>query len=103
MLTQDLDQVRYQERQEKEAQDWEARCHSCGMCCGVKDKDPCEELVLQKSGKYSCKVYSNRFGLHKTKSGRVFSCVPLRDILHQSWPGDEQCSYKNDMKKVLHS
>jgi len=96
----DQEQIRYQERQEKEALDWEARCRCCGMCCGIKDGDPCQELVLQDNGKYWCKAYDNRFGIHQTRFGRSFPCVPIRDILHETWPGDERCAYKNALKKT---
>ncbi len=96
----DQDVLDYQHLQEGQAKEWEARCRSCGMCCGVKDGDPCEDLVAQKDGKYFCRVYKTRFGLHKTKSGREFPCVPIRDILHETWPGDGMCAYKGIWKKL---
>lgn len=98
MLISNQEKLRYQKLQDGQAQDWEARCCSCGMCCGVKDGDPCEELVLQDSGQYRCKVYYHRFGIHKTKSGRSFPCVPIRHILHEPWPGGERCRYKQMLK-----
>lgn len=78
---------------EKEAQ-WESLCTRCGACCGVVEGDPCEHLIQEDDGKYSCSIYENRFGLHKTVSGRPFQCVPIRQILHKKWPGDECCGYK---------
>ncbi|OGX27821.1 MAG: hypothetical protein A2787_05180 [Omnitrophica WOR_2 bacterium RIFCSPHIGHO2_01_FULL_48_9] len=88
------DTERYAEYQAAQARAWEARCTRCGACCGIAEGDPCEHLAVSPEGKYACRIYENRFGLHKTLSGRVFRCVPIRDILHQSWPGDECCGYK---------
>ncbi len=93
-----MDELRYQSLQEKQSLDWEHACASCGACCGLAENDPCEELVCLPSGKYVCRIYENRFGLHKTINGRVFKCVPLRKIIHGFWPGDEQCSYKRILK-----
>ena len=73
---------------------WEAKCLRCGACCGIVEGDPCEHLVSTNDGKYACRIYENRFGLHKTISGKEFMCVPIRKILHESWPGDECCGYK---------
>lgn len=88
------EQLRYQELQETQEHAWEAQCRLCGMCCGVKDGDPCQELVQREDGKYLCRVYQTRFGIHTTKSGREFPCVPIRDILHKDWPGRESCGYR---------
>ena len=79
------------ERQQKE---WEDRCRSCGSCCGITGGDPCEHLVEISKGTYACAVYETRFGIRKTKSGRAFKCVPIREILHISWNGDQNCGYK---------
>jgi hypothetical protein len=89
------DEARYRLLQEKQAVDWEARCTRCGACCGVFERDPCENLEKSSDGKYSCRIYTTRFGLRKSISGRIFECVPLRQILHTSWPGKHQCGYKN--------
>jgi len=91
------DQIRYQKLQENKERDWEAYCRKCGMCCGVKEGDPCEHLREKEKGIYICDIYDNRFGLHKTKSGKEFRCVPLREILHKTWPGSEQCVYKKTL------
>ncbi|HOD12798.1 MAG TPA: hypothetical protein PLO93_03220 [Candidatus Omnitrophota bacterium] len=88
------DRLRYQDFQEAQAEAWEGRCRSCGMCCGIKDGDPCEELMRQEDGAFLCRVYASRLGLHKTKSGREFLCVPIRDILYKDWPGKETCAYQ---------
>ena len=94
------DDALYQDLQNKQIQEWEDICISCGMCCGVKDGDPCEYL-MQENGRYRCKVYHNRFGLHRTKEGREFRCVPIREILHKNWPGDHLCTYKNSFQEEL--
>lgn len=88
------DQERYQKLQAEKERDWEAYCQFCGMCCSIKDEDPCEHLSEKEKGIYICNIYDNRFGLHKTKAGRVFRCVPLREILNKNWPGDDRCAYK---------
>ena len=78
---------------ESKEREWESRCLSCGSCCGALE-DPCEHLARLSEGKYSCRIYENRFGVHKTIKGNLFKCVPLREILHSRWPGDECCGYK---------
>jgi len=88
------DELQYQQLQEKQFRDWEAKCTFCGACCGIVEGDPCEHLRQTGVGKYFCSIYDNRFGLHKTRSGKPFRCVPIRDILHQSWLGDQCCGYK---------
>ena len=89
----DSDKRRYEEIQEKKLDVWEKTCIQCGACCGVWDEDCCEHLILEK-GQYTCRIYAQRFGLHKTKKGMPFKCVPIREILHNSWPGDQHCAYK---------
>ncbi len=88
------DQERYELLARKQQQEWEALCTCCGACCGIVEGDPCEYLLKSDMGKYTCAIYENRFGLHKTTSGKEFKCVPIRDILHQSWMGDQYCGYK---------
>jgi hypothetical protein len=88
------DDARYQLIQSAKHKEWEAKCTRCGACCGIIEGDPCEHLVESWGGKYTCSIYENRFGLHQTKSGKPFCCVPIRDILHQPWPGDHCCGYK---------
>jgi len=84
----------YQQWQEDQYKRWEARCGRCGACCGAFDGDPCEHLQGDKPGQYHCGIYAGRFGTHKTVSGKDINCVPIRDILHTSWPGDSCCGYK---------
>ncbi len=93
-MIENLDEGRYDLLQSEQEKDWESRCFHCGACCGTKDGDPCEHLHMSKEGTSRCDIYKNRFGLHKTKSGREFRCVPIRDILHKNWPGDHRCAYK---------
>ena len=65
--------------------------------CGAYDGDPCEHLRRAEGVKthgYYCSIYDHRFGLHNTVSGNKIRCVPIRQILHASWPGDECCGYK---------
>ncbi len=93
------DEARYQALTQKQSIAWEARCTRCGACCGSTTDDPCENLTKDSEGKHGCRIYENRFGLRQTISGKNFQCVPLRWIVHQSWPGDEHCGYKK--KDVL--
>ena len=90
------DRRRYEVLQAKQYHAWEARCGRCGACCGAYDGDPCEHLVKDSVGKYSCNIYDQRFGERRTRSGKTFHCVPIRDILYQHWPGDQCCGYKSD-------
>ena len=94
-MSADLDQW---QRMKEEA--WEGLCGRCGACCGSFDGDPCEFLRIDDAKKYYCEIYRNRFGKHKTCSGAVINCVPIRNILHSSWPGDSCCGYKKDLKRL---
>jgi len=91
---------RYFNWQELQQSLWESMCGRCGACCGIIEGDPCEHLKKQSEGRYFCEIYENRFGMHKTITGRSINCVPLRDILHQSWPGDQCCGYKKKTKLI---
>ncbi len=91
---------RYRSWQEDHWREWEETCLSCGMCCGIKEGDPCEQLVFKDNGTYMCRVYANRLGPQRTIQGRKFHCVPIRDILHQSWTGDDMCAYKKKFLKA---
>ena len=90
---------KYEKWQLTQQDRWESLCGRCGACCGTKDGDPCEHLGRSEDNKYFCRIYENRFGLHKTVSGKPFKCVPIRQILHTSWPGDECCGYKMEDRK----
>jgi hypothetical protein len=82
----------------EKAQD--AACLRCGACCGAMD-DPCEHLYREETGTYACHVYETRLGEHRTLSGKTFRCVPIREKKGQSWPGDEQCGYKQRNARCL--
>ena len=88
------EQDRYDQYLLNQEQAWNARCTRCGSCCGA-DEDPCENLQLLSPGLYACQVYERRFGAWRTRSGKSFVCVPIRDKIAQgqSWPGDENCGY----------
>lgn len=88
------DEARFHELQKKQEKAWDAACNRCGACCGVTEGDPCENLGKDSEDKYFCRIYEHRFGLRRTVGGREFQCVPLRWIMHQTWPGDHLCSYK---------
>ena len=90
----DFDQERYEQKMKEEQERWEAKCGRCGACCGAFDGDPCEHLRKDESHKYYCSIYENRFGVHKTISGKEINCVPIRNILHSHWHGDHCCGYK---------
>ena len=88
------DTAQYGQWQNQQLMEWESLCKCCGACCGMVDGDPCEHLAELVDRKYTCQIYESRFGLHKIRSGRPFKCVPIRDILHESWLGNHACAYK---------
>jgi len=92
----DIEKDQFDAWQQKQLEAWESLCGRCGACCGLAEGDPCEHLVQDSLGKYQCNVYANRFGIRRSISGREFKCVPIRDILHLSWIGDQCCGYKKD-------
>ena len=84
-------------QQEKFRQE-EVLCKRCGACCGAFDGDSCSHLVSVGENKYICDIYEKRFGLRRTKKGKFFLCVPIRNILHRSWTGSWNCTYKQLLK-----
>ncbi len=82
----------YNRKLEEQFREHESLCKCCGMCCGLADGDPCDQLEEIGVGKYRCKIYDHRFGLQRTVSGKVFHCVPIRDNLkfESTYPG---CAY----------
>lgn len=83
----------YQIQKEKE---FEAACRRCGNCCGAQD-DPCMHLVKHLEGDYFCDIYDSRGGVQKTRLGKFFECVSIRDILHKDWLGNWNCAYKKQV------
>lgn len=90
----------YQKKWIEQERAWEAICTNCGACCGALGDDPCEN-VYSDGTRFLCRVYEHRFGLRKTLGGTEFSCVPLRYIIHQDWPGDHNCAYKKNIKRSV--
>jgi hypothetical protein len=93
----DRQQEAYQDRLADKEREWENQCLRCGACCGAY-KDPCRDLKKGSDGKYSCGVYSRRYGAHETVGGKKFRCMPIRDIIHMSWDHDQFCAYKKAIK-----
>ncbi|MBU1044641.1 MAG: hypothetical protein KJ915_09640 [Candidatus Omnitrophica bacterium] len=85
--------MEYQIYQLEKEKKFEATCLRCGNCCGAQD-DPCMHLVIQPHGEYFCDIYDSRGGVQKTRSGKFFECVSIRDILHEDWSGNWNCAYK---------
>ena len=83
----------------KKEQEWEALCKHCGACCGAFE-DPCEHLIKTPSGDYICDIYDKRYGLHSSRGGIKFRCVPVRTILNRHWKNDHLCVYKARLKPV---
>lgn len=96
------DDKQYNDSQDKKFHEWEGLCRRCGACCGSIEGDPCSHLMVGDDQYYGCAIYSDRFGLRHTVSGREFYCVPIRNVLHQSWPGDIGCAYKKVASIFLH-
>ncbi|MFH0754983.1 MAG: hypothetical protein V2A70_10505 [Candidatus Omnitrophota bacterium] len=86
--------ISYQQWLSSKENDRESLCCHCGACCGVFE-DPCAQLVMTPEGKSRCRVYLTRFGPQKTIGGQVFTCIPIRQKMGTSWPGDERCGYKS--------
>ncbi len=74
--------------------EFEKLCNRCGACCGSYDGDPCTHLRKDKNGKYYCNIYPDRLGKRKTVSGEEFECVPISEIIEESWAQDYRCTYK---------
>lgn len=88
----DSDNQKYERYQRQSIIDWERVCLNCGACCGAFEKDPCQHLNKGKEN-YYCDIYENRFGEQRTITGKKFTCVPIRDILHKDWSGKKACGY----------
>ena len=78
------DATRYDSYQKENYTRYESLCVRCGACCGSRNEDPCKNLIFdQKNNTYFCKDYQNRHGVHKTVSGKPFTCVPINEILRK--------------------
>ena len=86
-----MDYEAYQQIQE---QRFEAQCRRCGACCGSQD-DPCAHLEPDGS-RYRCAIYETRRGERRTRRGKTFRCVSLRDMIDRDWPGAWACAYHRD-------
>ena len=78
--------------------DFERICKRCGACCGAFDGDPCRHLRKNGDGTFLCEIYKDRFGNHTTVHGTKMDCVPILEILEDSWTGDFFCAYKEFMR-----
>ena len=76
-----MDDIAYRERQRAAFAAHEAKCRSCGTCCGANGDDPCSQLRSRSDGSYYCATYPTRFGVQRTVSGREFTCVMIRDVI----------------------
>jgi len=88
-----MNNTAYQKYLENKHFEYDNLCKHCGACCGANDGDPCENLLKNEKGLYYCKVYANRLGLQKTVSGKIFTCVPIKEIIKfgAEYPG---CTYR---------
>lgn len=87
----DMDEIAYADKQRRDSEEYEAICKQCGKCCGL-ETDPCVNLKMGSSGKYYCAVYESRLGKQVTVSGRVFTCVLIREVVKFGLPS-EGCGY----------
>lgn len=76
-----MDGLKYTAYQDEKLKSFEDVCKRCGKCCGGRDDDPCLNLSRDASGVYYCKDYALRLGPQRTASGRVFNCVPIREMI----------------------
>jgi uncharacterized cysteine cluster protein YcgN (CxxCxxCC family) len=90
---------RYQAYMQEKEKAWEGVCRRCGACCGAYE-DPCSQLARDKEKKFYCKDYENRFGPQRSCGGREFSCVPIRQVLHNHWNHDHLCAYKSALRNI---
>lgn len=72
-------------------------CSRCGICCGSTDGHPCEHLVQDSGGKWSCAIYEERLGPHHTVTGHPFICVRIKFVI-ETTGGYAGCEY---VKEIL--
>jgi len=87
----DMDEIAYIDSQRKSSEEYEALCKRCGKCSGL-ETDPCVNLKKDISGRYFCSTYKSRLGRQVTVSGRVFTCVEIREVVRKGLP-NEGCGY----------
>jgi len=71
---------------------YEKLCRRCGECCGANSDDPCNNLVKLEDGTYLCSRYEDRRGPQQTRSGKIFTCVDIRDV-HEYGVFFNNCGY----------
>lgn len=86
-----MDDTDYINSQDVRLKEYEALCKRCGKCCGA-ETDPCDNLKKDACGGYYCASYESRLGRQVTVSGRVFTCVPIREVVRKGLP-NEGCGY----------
>jgi hypothetical protein len=74
-------------------------CSRCGVCCGSTDGHPCEHLRRDAEGRWSCEIYSARFGVHRTVDGHRFECVPIRLVI-ETRGGYACCGYVKELRRL---
>ena len=87
-----MDNSLYQKHLKEELVKYESICKRCGVCCGTSN-DPCSNLAYNGDGKYSCRVYDTRLGIQKTVSGKIFTCVPIKDNIRNGFV-NPNCAYQ---------
>jgi uncharacterized cysteine cluster protein YcgN (CxxCxxCC family) len=75
-----METIAYRSYLELKEKEYESICLMCGKCCGLLN-DPCQHLQKLSANTYSCRIYDNRLGLHKTVKGNNFTCVPIKDLV----------------------
>ena len=85
--------IRYENYHALALERFESACRRCGECCGSLDGDPCVNLGKNSDGTCYCKDYENRLGPQRTRSGKIFECVPIRQIMKEGHLRPN-CSYR---------
>jgi len=87
-----VDDEAYNKKIEDQARAYEALCRRCGECCGAGGEDPCNNLTKLEDGTYICSRYADRHGPQQTRSGKIFTCVNIRDV-HEYGMFFKNCGY----------
>jgi len=80
-----MDSVSYEKHLEEGYVKYDSLCTRCGECCGAGSEDPCAKLVGDRQGAYNCSVYNVRLGVRETVSGKIFTCVAIRDNIRSGF------------------